>query len=107
LLNFLIFSIKGFAGIKRVFNLTEMTKEEFTDMVNFKLLGEDEIHINDFISYWTESDLKGKKMRFQGEKYFDIVRRFGTWKKFIKLEPKNPIQSNLEARERVLKNLGL
>lgn len=33
---------------------------------------------NRFINYWTESNAKGK-MRFQGEKYFDINRRINTW----------------------------
>ena len=33
---------------------------------------------NRFINYWTESNTKGK-MRFQGEKYFDINRRVNTW----------------------------
>ena len=32
-----------------------------------------------FISYWTEPDKHGKKVRWQGEKYFDIRRRLTTW----------------------------
>lgn len=31
-----------------------------------------------FISYWTESNAKGKQ-RWEGEKYFDVSRRFATW----------------------------
>lgn len=58
-----------------------MTKEEFIERVNFELLGEPETVISDFIDYWTETSLNGKKMRFQGQKYFDIKRRFSTWKK--------------------------
>ena len=34
--------------------------------------------IKKFVSYWTESNEVGK-MRFQGEKYFDIKRRLVTW----------------------------
>ena len=49
-----------------------MTKQEFEEMTWFKLLGKDQMLIMEFISYWTETGLKGKKMRFEGEKYFDI-----------------------------------
>ena len=58
-----------------------MTKEEFTEKTNFELLGEPENLIKDFVDYWTETSLNGKKMRFQGERYFAIKRRFSTWKK--------------------------
>jgi hypothetical protein len=58
-----------------------MTRQEFEDIVRFKLLGKNEQLINDFIGYWTESDLKGKKMRFQDEKFFDVTRRFSTFEK--------------------------
>lgn len=58
-----------------------MKQQEFEEMVYFKLLGKDEMLILEFISYWTETDLKGKKMRFQGEKYFDVNRRFATFEK--------------------------
>lgn len=34
--------------------------------------------IKSFIEYWTETDKIGK-MRYQGEKYFDIKRRIATW----------------------------
>lgn len=58
-----------------------MTKQEFEELVKFKLLGKDENLIKDFIGYWTESDLKGKKMRFQAEKFFDVNRRFSTFER--------------------------
>lgn len=61
-----------------------MTKQEFTEQVNFALLGEPTDMVNDFIEYWTETSLNGKKMRFQKEQFFDIKRRFGTWKRFSK-----------------------
>ena len=61
-----------------------MTKQEFTEQVNFALLGEPNDMVNDFIDYWTETSLNGKKMRFQKEQFIDIKRRFGTWKRFIK-----------------------
>ena len=33
-----------------------------------------------FFDYWTESDGNGK-MRFQSERFFDVARRMGTWKR--------------------------
>lgn len=88
-----------------------MTKEEFEEMTRFKLLGEAEGLVNEFISYWVEASLNGKKMRFEGEKYFDINRRFGTWKKNSKKFPNtgttNPIEATLNAYEQTLKNMGL
>ena len=34
-----------------------------------------------FYDYWTEHNDGGKKMRFEKEKVFDIVKRMRTWKK--------------------------
>ena len=61
-----------------------MTKDEFKERALFALLGEPSETVNDFIEYWTETSLNGKKMRFQKEQFFDIKRRFGTWKRFSK-----------------------
>ena len=33
---------------------------------------------DNFLSYWTEKDKKGKE-RWENEKYFDIARRIKTW----------------------------
>lgn len=88
-----------------------MTKDEFEEMVRFKLIGNPEQQVNEFIDYWTESTLTGKKMRFQGEKYFDINRRFARWRNFAKQfkfnESVSPIEGTLNARETALKNMGL
>lgn len=35
--------------------------------------------VKKFISYWTEPNKSGTKSRWEGEKYFDLGRRFGTW----------------------------
>ena len=70
-----------------------MTKDEFKEKANFELLGEPEQLINDFVSYWTETSLNGKKMRFEGQKYFDIKRRFATWKKNAKNWDKTDISA--------------
>lgn len=34
----------------------------------------------EFCLYWTESNMNGKKMRFEKEKVFDISRRLVVWK---------------------------
>ena len=70
-----------------------MTKDEFKEKVLFELLGEPEQLINEFIGYWTETSLNGKKMRFEGEKYFAIKRRFSTWKKNSKNWDKSDISN--------------
>lgn len=72
-----------------------MTKQEFNDKAVFELLGEPETTVNYFIEYWTETSLNGKKMRFEAEKFFNIKRRFATWKKnaksWDKPEADNPL----------------
>lgn len=37
--------------------------------------------ILDFFDYWTEANENGRKMRFEKEKTFSIIRRLRTWKK--------------------------
>lgn len=37
--------------------------------------------LNEFYLYWVEPDKSKKKMRFEGEKYFDVSRRLSTWAK--------------------------
>lgn len=37
--------------------------------------------LNDFYSYWTEKKPKGRKMRFEMEKTFDLKRRLERWRK--------------------------
>lgn len=37
--------------------------------------------LNVFYEYWTSSDLKGKRLRFEGEKFFDVGRRLASWKR--------------------------
>ena len=71
-----------------------MTKEEFEELCRFKLLGKPENQVVNFIEYWTETDLKGKKMRFESEKFFDPKRRFATYERLLKQwhpEETNPL----------------
>jgi hypothetical protein len=48
---------------------TEMVKPHFYELEN---------EFENFYSYWTEKDKKGKE-RWQSEKFFDISRRIKTW----------------------------
>ena len=34
-----------------------------------------------FVDYWTEKNSRGKKMKYQMEKTFDIDKRLSTWSK--------------------------
>lgn len=38
-----------------------------------------EREINKFVLYWTEPNQTGKKLRWQGQPYFDVKRRIATW----------------------------
>lgn len=40
-----------------------------------------EVMIQDFISYWTEMNQNGNKMRFEMEKTWNVERRLARWKK--------------------------
>jgi hypothetical protein len=56
---------------KSILDITfsEMVKPHFYDLEN---------EFENFYSYWTEKDKKGKE-RWQSEKFFDISRRIKTW----------------------------
>ncbi len=82
-----------------------MTETEFTNECAILLKDENESMFNEFISYWTEKGIRGKKMRFEKEPVFDIKRRFATWKrnstKFNTNKP-NPINGTINAYNEVL-----
>lgn len=42
-----------------------------------------EVMIQDFISYWTEMNQNGNKMRFEMEKTWNVERRLARWKKTL------------------------
>ena len=48
--------------------------------------------LKEFISYWTEHNPNGKKMRFEMEKVFDLNRRLSTWNRRSKKFPKKKEQ---------------
>ena len=58
--------------------------------------------LNEFYLYWTEKKPKGRKMRFEMQKTFDINRRLDRWRNnnFNKIE-------NLTANQKLDKALGL
>jgi len=41
---------------------------------------------NEFMKYWVEPDKQSKKIRYDGEKFFDIGKRLATFKSFVKPE---------------------
>lgn len=57
--------------------------------------------LNEFYLYWVEPDKSKKKMRFEGEKYFDVSRRLSTWakkeKNFAQKKEKPTMRSTNEA----------
>lgn len=49
------------------------------------------VQIHKFASYWKEPCLKGKKVRWQYEKFFSLNRRFATWIGFA-IEREKPME---------------
>ena len=47
--------------------------------------------IQKFVAYWTEPNKGKTKVRWQGEKYFDLRRRLNTW--FANVEKFGPKKS--------------
>ena len=61
--------------VKRTNNLEDsLNNKEYLKMYGKPMLEE-------FIDYWTEMNISGKKMRYQKERTFDISRRLKTWAK--------------------------
>jgi hypothetical protein len=62
----------------------EQRKKKFGDEIRswMKKAGEkDRELLLEFYRYWTEDTKSGNSFRYEGETYFDIGRRFGTFKK--------------------------
>lgn len=57
----------------------EERKSLFIDKCIALYLTNDFDFLQEFISYWTESNENGKKMRFEMQKVFDVKRRFNTF----------------------------
>lgn len=55
-------------------------REKFISLISDTIKEENKQMLDDFIGYWCELNQKGKA-RFEGEPYFDVSRRFITWKK--------------------------
>lgn len=58
-------------------NKTKIERVDFSDLIapHLDVLGDE---FENFSSYWTEPDKRGKQ-RWENEKYFDISRRIKTW----------------------------
>lgn len=59
-----------------------MTDKEAKFTQDVYLVGEEKYDakmLNEFIAYWTEPTPSGRKVRFEGQKYFHIGRRLATW----------------------------
>ena len=65
----------------------ESRTEEFTKMVMAQAAPVYSPILEEFISYWTEPDKAGKKIRYDGEKYFKVNSRLATWQRRKKFNP--------------------
>lgn len=65
--------------------------------------------LNEFYLYWVEPDKSKKKMRFEGEKYFDVSRRLSTWakkeKNFAPKKEKPTMRSTNEVFDKVKEDI--
>ena len=82
--------------------LQEFTEEVFMSNLSSELCQE-------FCEYWTETNPKGNKMRFEMQKTFDIKRRLSRWVKNNKKWNKSTskIDAQLSNYESARKNLGV
>lgn len=66
---------------KKVKKTIDERKTEFSTSLSAHLNEYGKDMLNEFYSYWTEHGAKDKKMRFEKQTSFDIVRRLSTWKR--------------------------
>lgn len=75
-------------GIERKRDEFKKLLEPFKEKYTARLL-------NVFYEYWTASDLKSKKVRFENEKFFDVGRRLASWKRREKPTDYGPTDDGL------------
>tara|TARA_R110002153_G_scaffold7_1_gene52 strand:- start:4853 stop:5440 length:588 start_codon:yes stop_codon:yes gene_type:complete len=75
-------------GIERKRDEFKKLIEPFKEKYTARLL-------NVFYEYWTASDLKSKKVRFENEKFFDVGRRLASWKRREKPTDYGPTDDGL------------
>ena len=75
-------------GIERKRDEFKKLIEPFKEKYTARLL-------NVFYEYWTASDLKSKKIRFENEKFFDVGRRLASWKRREKPSDYGPTDDGL------------
>ena len=85
LLKHQVYSDELFSDLSEVFELNlkplEERKQEFIESLRpyVESIGREEI--NNFFKYWSETPPRGRKMRFEKEKSFEIPKRLETWMK--------------------------
>jgi hypothetical protein len=70
-------SLPNIYSLDNNINTNNIKEEDFIKKVNSETEFSHTLK-NEFINYWTEKSKTGK-MRFEGEKYFDIKKRLNTW----------------------------
>lgn len=94
---------------------TKWTKDEFTAECK-RVCEEDPNRLpmaerKPFFDYWTEADAQGK-MRFNGERYFDVGRRMDTWKRrsaknTFEVQPADKMQEQKRIRLEIEAKYGI
>lgn len=83
-----------------------MSEFENSLQIYLKEFGKD--LLNEFYLYWTEKSPKGKKMRFEMQKTFDIKRRLDRWSRNQFNKKENPPKSQKkDAGEILLEKFGI
>jgi hypothetical protein len=83
----------------------KISKQDFIDETMKHKDKYSEAMLSDFIDYWTETDFKGNKMRWQGQKFFEVGKRLATWYK-NSLKFNHPSNNNYAPINDYLKNRG-
>ena len=78
----------------------ETRKSDFMNKVSIHLDTYGKEMLREFFDYWTEMNDKGKKMRFEMEKVFDINRRLKTWAKNLNFRSNGTIKSTKLEQDR-------
>mgnify|MGYP003440929308 FL=1 len=68
----------------------EVRKSKFTNQIGSHKSEYPREMLIDFLNYWSEISINGKKMRFEKEKVFDVKLRLSRWHKNSKANEKLP-----------------
>ena len=67
----------------------EVRKSKFTNQIGSHKSEYPREMLIDFLNYWSEISINGKKMRFEKEKVFDVKLRLARWHKNSKANEKS------------------